>query len=91
MKKDSAIGILILVGSVIGILTYGWLAFFSEWSVFVIQLTVFLIVVVLLAVIGWIGYALATTPSDGQIRDLETNPSYSQENAEKGVQELHKR
>jgi len=62
MSRDQAVGILLCLGSVLGILAYGWLVFASEWAMLTLQLTGFIAVGAVLGILAWIGYTLATTP-----------------------------
>ncbi|MEM0203263.1 MAG: hypothetical protein QXO16_04690 [Archaeoglobaceae archaeon] len=61
--REKAIGSLIFVLSLLFIAVYGWLIFASAWSMLVLQLTVFVAVALLLCILAFIGYTLATTPS----------------------------
>ena len=78
MEKDQAIGVVILAGSIIGIILYFWLVFLSPWSGFIMALTLFAAVAALLAILGWIGWTMATTPPPKPIEeitaDTETPP-----------------
>jgi len=60
--RDQAVGVLLCLGSVLGILAYGWLVFASEWAMLTLQLTGFIAVGAVLGILAWIGYTLATTP-----------------------------
>ena len=71
MSKDQAIGVLLLVGGILGILLYGWLVFLSEWAMVVLQLTGFVAVAGVLGILSWIGYTLATTPPPKPIEEIE--------------------
>lgn len=71
MSRDTLIGTLILVLSIIGIVAYNWLLFFTEWSLIVLKLTAFIAVTGLLAIFAWIGYTLATTPPPKPIEEIE--------------------
>ncbi|MEM1607151.1 MAG: transcriptional regulator [Candidatus Bathyarchaeia archaeon] len=71
MSRDQAVGILLLVMGIIGIIVYGWLVFLSQWSMLVLQLTGFIAVAAILAIISWIGYTLATTPPPKPIEEIE--------------------
>jgi len=62
LNKDQVTGALILIASVIGIVLYGWILFFAKWSTLLLQLTGFIGVAVVLGMLAWIGYTLATTP-----------------------------
>jgi len=69
MNKDRIIGLLILIGSILGII-YAWLLFFIS-PIIVIQITLFIAVSAILAILSWIGYTLATTPSPKAIEEIE--------------------
>ncbi|MFN7106496.1 MAG: transcriptional regulator [Pyrobaculum sp.] len=71
MHRDMAVGIGLMAIGVVGILLYGWLLFFSPWSQLVLQLTAFLAVGGVLAILAWVGYALATTPPPKPIEEIE--------------------
>ncbi|MCP8312790.1 MAG: transcriptional regulator [archaeon] len=64
MEKDQAIGAIILIASILGIIIYGWLLFFfgAQISLLVLQITVFIAAVAILAILAWIGWTMATTP-----------------------------
>ncbi|MEM3694273.1 MAG: transcriptional regulator [Candidatus Bathyarchaeia archaeon] len=72
MSKDQVIGSLILAASLIGILAYAWLVFFSDLWAIVLRLTGFVAVGGILALMAWIGYTLATTPPPKPIEALES-------------------
>ncbi|MGD0329241.1 MAG: transcriptional regulator [Nitrososphaeria archaeon] len=69
MNKDQLIGALLLLGSIVGIIVYGFLMY--SFSIIVLQITGFLIIAGGLAVVGWIGYTLATTPPPKPIEEIE--------------------
>ncbi|MEM3478568.1 MAG: transcriptional regulator [Candidatus Bathyarchaeia archaeon] len=71
MSKDQAIGVMLLIAGVLGIVIYGWLVFLTEWSMLVLQLTGFIAVATILAIFSWIGYTLATTPPPKPIEEIE--------------------
>ena len=71
MNRDQVIGALILVASVIGIIVYGWVLFFTEWAILLLQLTGFVAVAAVLGILAWIGYTLATTPPPKPIEEIE--------------------
>ena len=68
MANDRAVGSAILVGSVLGIIVYGLLLYY--WPLVVLQITAFVAVAVILAILGWIGYTMATTPPPEPITDV---------------------
>ena len=71
MNRDQVIGALILVASVIGIIVYGWILFFTEWTILLLQITGFVAVAAVLGILAWIGYTLATTPPPKPIEEIE--------------------
>ena len=83
MSKDKSLGGLLLVGSVLGIILYGWLVFLSSWSEIVLQATGFIVVAGVLGIVAWIGYTLATTPSPTSLADLGENVEEFEASVEK--------
>ena len=75
MNKDQLVGTLILIASIIGILVYRWIVFLTEWALILLQLIGFMAVAVVLEVLAWIGYTLATTSPPKPIEnELEEEP-----------------
>ena len=70
MSKDQALGALLLIAGVGGIILDGWLVFMTEWSLAVLQVTGFIVVAGVLGIVAWIGYTLATTPPPPSLEDL---------------------
>jgi len=68
MANDRAIGGGILIASIAGIVVYGLLIYW--WPLQVLEVTAFLAVLVLLAILAWIGYTMATTPPPEPITDI---------------------
>ena len=71
MNRDRLLGFLILAASIIGVVAFGWLLFFTRWALLALQITVFIAVAAVLAILGWIGYTLATTPMPKPIEEME--------------------
>ncbi|MGQ9597624.1 MAG: transcriptional regulator [Thermoproteota archaeon] len=71
MNKDQSMGVLLLLGSIAGLIIYFWLVFISPWAMVILQLTAFIAVGFVLAILAWIGYTLATTPPPQPIEELE--------------------
>ncbi len=71
MNKDQLIGGALLVVSVIVILVYGWLVFFTQWWELVLKLTGFIAIAAVFGILSWIGYTLATTPPPKPIEEIE--------------------
>jgi len=68
MANDRAIGGAILIGSILGIIVYG--ALIVYWEPYILELTAFIGIGVLLAILAWIGYTMATTPPPEPITDI---------------------
>jgi len=68
LANDSAVGGAILIGSIIGIVIYGVLLVYA-WEV-TLRVTAFLAVALLLGILAWIGYTMATTPPPEPIADI---------------------
>ena len=60
---DRSLGVLILFGSIVGLVVYFYLVFMSPWLMLVMQVSAFLAVTVVLVVVAWIGYTTATMPT----------------------------
>ncbi|MEM3716425.1 MAG: transcriptional regulator, partial [Candidatus Bathyarchaeia archaeon] len=71
MSRDQVLGALLLIAGIIGIIVYGWLTFFTSWWAIVLQITAFIAVAAVLAIIAWIGYTLATTPPPKPVEEIE--------------------
>ncbi|MDA4135995.1 MAG: transcriptional regulator [Thaumarchaeota archaeon] len=67
MANDRTLGGAILAGSIIGIIVYGVLLYLRP--LLVLEVTAFLAVVVLLGILGWIGWTMATTPAPEPITE----------------------
>ena len=71
MSKDQALGSMILLVSILGIAVYFYLTFLSPWIILTIQISAFIAIAVILLIIAWIGYTLATTPPPTPLEDLD--------------------
>ena len=60
-RDDKILGYILLVGSLVGISCYFYLVFISPWVWLVVQVSAFLAVAAILAVMAWIGYTLTIT------------------------------
>ena len=72
---DKVLGYLILIGSLLGIACYFYLVFLSPWILLAIQVSAFIAVAAILAIMAWIGYTLATTPPPMPLEDFDEEPS----------------
>jgi predicted DNA-binding transcriptional regulator len=61
LNKDRTLGFLIIAASLSTALMYGWLLFFSQWTLLALEFTCFVAIALVLGIISWIGYTLATT------------------------------
>ena len=89
MANDRAVGGAIFGGSILGIVIYAVLLWFA-WQI-TIEVTAFLAVAVLLGILAWIGYTMATTPPPEPITDIpeagnEPKPAAVQPAADKPKQ-----
>ncbi len=75
MANDRALGGAIFGGSIIGIIIYAGLLYW--WPLIILQITAFLAVVVLLGILAWIGWTMATTPPPEPITDLSSGSEMS--------------
>ena len=75
MANDRALGGAILVGSILGIIVYGILLYY--YATLILEITAFLGVVVLLGILGWIGWTMATTPPPEPMPEVSSPPAPS--------------
>jgi predicted DNA-binding transcriptional regulator len=68
MANDRLIGGAIFGGSIIGVIVYGLLIYF--WPIEVLVVSAFLAVLLLLGILAWIGYTMATTPPPEPITEI---------------------
>jgi len=71
MADDRALGGIILLGSLAGVVIYFWLLFMSPWAWLTIQVSALLAVGMVLLIMAWIGYTLATTPPPMPLEDFD--------------------
>lgn len=69
MGKDQIYGALICLVSVVGLVAYTVLLY--SYAVVILQITAFIAVALVLIIMGWIGWTMATTPPPAP---LETEP-----------------
>tara|TARA_B100000959_G_scaffold14611_1_gene14274 strand:- start:902 stop:1186 length:285 start_codon:yes stop_codon:yes gene_type:complete len=64
LASDKGTGTLLLIIGLAGILIYSWLLFLynASMTTLILQITAFLAVAMILVIIAWIGYTMATTP-----------------------------
>jgi len=71
LNRDRVVGILLFTVSILIILVYAWILFFTQWAMLVIQITLMIAVAGVLGILAWIGYTLATTPPPKPIEEIE--------------------
>ncbi|MEM1943459.1 MAG: hypothetical protein QXO30_01030 [Candidatus Caldarchaeum sp.] len=74
MARDQTLGAVLLLGSVVGVVVYGWILFLPPLAgldLLLLKLTGFIAVAGVLGIIGWIGYTLATTPPPKPLEEIE--------------------
>ena len=88
MSRDQVVGVLLVVLAVTVIVAYGWIVFFTEWSLLLLQITGFIAVAGVFGILGWIEYTLATTPPPKPIEEIEKELEEKLKNLEsKSVEE----
>jgi predicted DNA-binding transcriptional regulator len=75
MNKDQAIGAVLLVASIIGVIVYAWLLY--AYAIVVLQITAFIAVAAILVIAGWIGWTMATTPPPAPLEPEPASPEPS--------------
>jgi len=90
MHRDQIIGSLITIASVIVIIVYAWILFFTEWSLLLMRITAFIAVAGVLGILAWIGYTLATTPPPKPIEEIEKELEEELEKVETSGEEQKK-
>ncbi|MCS7367729.1 MAG: transcriptional regulator [archaeon YNP-WB-062] len=71
MGSDRVVGALLMALSAAVIIVYGWMVFFTEWSLLLLQITGFIAILGVFGILAWIGYTLATTPPPKSIEEIE--------------------
>jgi predicted DNA-binding transcriptional regulator len=68
MANDRLIGGAIFGGSIIGVIVYGLLLYW--WPIEILMISAFLAVLLVLGILAWIGYTMATTPPPEPITEI---------------------
>lgn len=70
--KDQVIGALMTVASIAFVVFYAWWLFFpNPWQWWAITIPLFVAIAVVLGIVAWIGWTLATTPPPKPIEEIE--------------------
>jgi hypothetical protein len=64
MRQNKIIGLILLVVPSFFFIFFSYLLLFTEWDTFVIKATLIIIVGILMAVLVWMGYTMATAPPE---------------------------
>jgi preprotein translocase subunit Sss1 len=67
MSRMKLSGIGLLLVSIIGFIAYSYFLFATIWDVLILKFTVLIVLAAILAVLGWIGYTIATAPKPEQL------------------------
>ena len=87
MHRDKAVGVLLLLVSIVVVLAYAWLVFLTRYDILVLKATAFVAVAAVFGILGWVGYALATTPPPKPIEEIEKEVEQALKEIEKQMQE----
>ena len=63
-RGNRGTGATLLVIAIVVFFAYAYLLFGSQWSIFVMKITILGLVAILLLVLGWIGYTMLTAPRE---------------------------
>ena len=90
MPSDKSVGGILLLIGVAGIVIYLYLLFIADSaiSLLILKITAFLAVAMILAIVAWIGYTMATTPPPGPIDVSETTTTTPAEDTNQSKPEL---
>ena len=64
MRDNRIIGLILLVVPSFFFIVFSYLMLFTHWDIFVIKLTLIIIVGIIMTVLVWMGYTMATAPRD---------------------------
>ena len=63
-RENRIIGLILLVVPSLFFIVFSYLMLFTHWDIFVIKLTLIIIVGIIMTVLVWMGYTMATAPRD---------------------------
>ena len=64
MRDNRIIGLILLVVPSFFFIVFSYLMLFTHWDIFVIKLTLIILVGIIMTVLVWMGYTMATAPRD---------------------------
>lgn len=64
MRQNKIIGLTLLVVPSFFLIFFSYLLLFTQWDILVIKITLIIIVGILMTVLAWMGYTMATAPRE---------------------------
>jgi hypothetical protein len=64
MRNNKIIGIILLAVPSFFFIVFSYLMLFTHWDIFIIKLTLMIFVGIIVTVLVWMGYTMATAPGD---------------------------
>lgn len=64
MRQNKLIGLILLVVPSLFFIFFSYLLLFTRWDILVIKTTLIIIVGILISVLVWMGYTMATAPHE---------------------------
>ncbi len=88
MARDQVIGATILIASIAIAVFYLWWLFLSpeSWHWWAVAVPMLIAVIGILAILGWIGYTMATTPPPMPIEEFEMETEMEETEEEKSAE-----
>ncbi|HEY7226685.1 MAG TPA: hypothetical protein VH481_01005 [Nitrososphaeraceae archaeon] len=64
MRQNKLIGLILLIIPSLFFIFFSYLLLFTQWDILLIKTTLIVIVGILMSVLVWMGYTMATAPRD---------------------------
>jgi hypothetical protein len=64
MRQNKITGLILLVVPSFFFIFFSYLLLFTQWDILVIKITLIIIVGILMTVLAWMGYTMATAPRE---------------------------
>ena len=64
MRQNKLIGLILLIVPSLFFIFFSYLLLFTQWDILVIKTTLIIIVGILISVLVWMGYTMATAPHE---------------------------
>ena len=65
-KKSTIMGISLIISAIVFLCIYAWLIFFSRWSILVLQFSCFILIVIIMGLIIWMGKTIMFAKKVGE-------------------------